>query len=89
VDRISAEEIPPFGKQNSISVMAIDNLPCELPREASAEFSRQLRDWVVPQLDKEHSSILEKATLARDGDLTLEFMYLKDYVSEEDSPSHA
>jgi len=89
VDRISAEEIPPFGKQNSISVMAIDNLPCELPREASAEFSRQLRDWVVPQLDKEHSSILEKATLARDGDLTLEFMYLKDYVSEEESPSHA
>lgn len=89
VDRESTEELPPFGKQNSLSVMAIDNLPCELPREASAEFARQLRDWVVPQLDKAHSPILEKATLARDGDLTLEYMYLKDYVSEEESPSHA
>jgi hypothetical protein len=89
VDRSTAEELPPFGKQDSISVMAIDNLPCELPREASAEFARQLRHWVVPELEKEHSPILEKATLARDGDLTLEYMYLKEYVTEEDSPNHA
>lgn len=89
VDRGTTEELPPFGKQNSLSVMAIDNLPCELPREASAEFARQLRDWVVPQLDKEHSTILEKATLARDGDLTLEYMYLKEYVSEDKSSSNA
>ena len=89
VDRSTAAELPPFGKQNSLSVMAIDNLPCELPREASSEFSRQLRDWVVPQLDREDSPILEKATLARDGDLTLEYMYLKDYVSETESSSHA
>lgn len=89
VDRVTAEELPPFGKQNSLSVMAIDNLPCELPREASAEFARQLRDWVIPELEQAHSPILEKATLARDGDLTLEYMYLKDYVTEEDLPSHA
>jgi saccharopine dehydrogenase (NAD+, L-lysine-forming) len=89
VDRSTAEELPPFGRQDSISVMAIDNLPCELPREASAEFSRQLRHWVVPALEKEHSPILEKATLARDGDLTLEYMYLKEYVSEENSPNRA
>ena len=89
VDRMTSEELPPFGKQDSISVMAIDNLPCELPREASAEFARQLRHWVVPALAEEHSPILEKATLARDGDLTLEYMYLKEYVTEEDSQRHA
>jgi alanine dehydrogenase len=89
VDRMTAEELPPFGKQNSLSVMAIDNLPCELPREASAEFARQLRDWVIPELEQAHSPILEKATLARDGDLTLEYMYLKNYVTEEDLPGHA
>lgn len=88
VDRNTGEELPPFGKQNSVSVMAIDNLPCELPREASAEFARQLRDWVIPELEKEHSPILERATLARDGDLTLEYMYLKDYVTEGDLPGH-
>jgi hypothetical protein len=82
VDRATGEELPPFGKQRSISVMAIDNLPCELPRESSAEFARQLREWVIPELGKDISSILEKATIARDGDLTLEFMYLSDYVSD-------
>ena len=82
VDRGTAKELPAFGKQDSISVMAIDNLPCELPRESSAEFARQLREWVIPELGKEISPILEKATIARDGDLTLEFMYLSDYVSD-------
>jgi saccharopine dehydrogenase (NAD+, L-lysine-forming) len=82
VDRATGEELPPFGKQDSISVMAIDNLPCELPRESSAEFARQLREWVIPELGKEISPILEKATIARDGDLTLEFMYLSDYVND-------
>ena len=81
VDRRTAEELPTFGKQDSISVMAIDNLPCELPRESSAEFARQLREWVIPELGKDISPILEKATIARDGDLTLEFMYLSDYVN--------
>lgn len=82
VDRATGEQLPPFGKQDSISVMAIDNLPCELPRESSAEFARQLREWVIPELGKEISPILEKATIARDGDLTLEFMYLSDYVND-------
>ncbi len=81
VDRMTGKELSPFGKQDSISVMAIDNLPCELPRESSAEFARQLREWVIPELGKDISSILEKATIARDGDLTLEFMYLSDYVN--------
>jgi len=82
VDRDTMQELPPFAKQHSISVMAIDNLPCELPRESSAEFSRQLREWVIPELYQVNSPILEKATIARDGDLTLEFMYLSDYVSD-------
>jgi hypothetical protein len=62
--------------------MAIDNLPCELPRESSEEFARQLQEWVVPELTRVNSPILEKATIARDGDLTLEFMYLSDYVND-------
>jgi alanine dehydrogenase len=82
VDRDTMQELPPFAKQHSISVMAIDNLPCELPRESSAEFARQLREWVIPELYQVNSPILEKATIARDGDLTLEFMYLSDYVSD-------
>lgn len=83
VDRKTGKELPPFSKQSSISVMAIDNLPCELPRESSFEFGKQLIEWVIPSLFEKNASILEKATVARDGDLTLEYMYLSDFVTEE------
>lgn len=83
VDRTTGEVISAFGSQSSISVMAIDNLPCELPREASLDFGNQLIKWVIPELTKEVSPILEGATIARDGDLTLEFMYLTDFVNSE------
>lgn len=83
VDRATGSEIPAFGSQTSISVMAIDNLPCELPRESSLEFGKQLEQWVIPALLEENAPILERATVARDGDLTLEFMYLREFVEFE------
>ncbi|MBN3581445.1 alanine dehydrogenase [Algoriphagus aestuarii] len=83
IDRNSGEAIDPFGSQTSISVMAIDNLPCELPRESSRDFGNQLIQWVIPELEKDTSPILEGATIARDGDLTLEFMYLTDFVNSQ------
>jgi saccharopine dehydrogenase (NAD+, L-lysine-forming) len=84
VERVTGTEIPAFGSQTSISVMAIDNLPCELPRESSRAFGQMLEQWVIPALLEENAPILERATVARDGDLTLEFMYLKDFVDSED-----
>jgi saccharopine dehydrogenase (NAD+, L-lysine-forming) len=86
IDRTSQEALPAFGSQTSISVMAIDNLPCELPREASREFGEQLTEWVIPALLEENAPILERATIARDGDLTLEFMYLTDFVHSDEAP---
>ena len=64
--------------------MAIDNLPCELPRESSQAFGQMLQKWVIPALLDGNAPILERATVARDGDLTLEFMYLKDFVNSEE-----
>lgn len=84
VDRQSGEKIPAFGSQTSISVMAIDNLPCELPRESSKEFGIHLTNWVIPALLEENSSILERGTIARDGDLTIEFIYLSDFIEEHE-----
>ncbi|WP_339867451.1 NAD(P)-dependent oxidoreductase [uncultured Algoriphagus sp.] len=84
VDRQTGEKIPAFGSQTSISVMAIDNLPCELPREASQEFGIQLMNWVIPALLDDNSGMLERATIARDGDLTIEFIYLNDFVNDYD-----
>jgi alanine dehydrogenase len=85
IDRNTQEALPAFGSQTSISVMAIDNLPCELPREASKEFGEQLTEWVIPALLEENAPILERATIARDGDLTLEFMHLTDFVHSDEA----
>jgi hypothetical protein len=84
IDRLTGRAISAFGSQTSISVMAIDNLPCELPVEASREFGENLSKWIIPELFKEISAMLERATIARDGDLTLEFMYLSDFLREDD-----
>jgi saccharopine dehydrogenase (NAD+, L-lysine forming) len=81
VDRETFQVLPPFGKQNSISVMAIDNLPTELPRNASEDFGNQLIKHFIPELLKEKSPVLDKATIAKEGDLTIEFIFLKDFVS--------
>ncbi len=73
---------PALSGEKYVTVMAIDNLPCELPRSASEEFGRDLIDRVLPLLigeDKEE--VIERATIARDGKLTKHFEYLTDYVN--------
>jgi len=81
IDRESFEVLPAFGKQTSISVMAIDNLPTELPRNASEDFGDQLIQHLIPELLKEESRVLDRATIAKEGDLTIEFIFLRDYVN--------
>jgi len=69
-----------FLNDGIIAVMAVDNLPCELSRDASEEFGYQLIDNIIPIL-RSDSSILNKATICRNGDLTENFEYLRDYIS--------
>jgi hypothetical protein len=66
---------------NTITVMSIDNLPCELPRDASEGFGKHLLERVIPLLlgeDKGH--VIYRATIARNGELTPRFAYLTDYI---------
>jgi alanine dehydrogenase len=73
---------PPFSDEGNISVMAVDNLPCELPRDASHDFGKELMARVIPDLvgeDKEQ--IIERATIAEAGELTKGFKYLSDFVA--------
>ncbi len=72
---------PPFSDEGNISVMAVDNLPCELPRNASEDFGKDLIAHVIPAMLKpEAGDIIDRATIARDGKLTEKFSYLQDYV---------
>jgi hypothetical protein len=65
--------------------MAVDNLPCELPRSASEEFGKDLIDRILkPLFIDDDEGIIERATIAKDGALTENFKYLSDYVSRKD-----
>lgn len=74
----------PFSDEHNITVMAIDNLPGELPRDASRDFGVQLMKNVFPHLLKgEESPIIENGTIAKEGKLTPNYSYLEDYVKGE------
>ncbi|TGE21568.1 alanine dehydrogenase [Hymenobacter aquaticus] len=71
----------PCSRPGNITMMAVDNLPCELPRNASRDFGRQLLDNVFPHLLADDADqVIERATIARNGQLTERYQYLSDYV---------
>lgn len=70
-----------FMSKEAIGVMAVDNLPCELPRDASEDFGNELLTKVLPSLiEKDTDTIIERATICENGALTSYFSYLQDYV---------
>ncbi|MFT2010733.1 NAD(P)-dependent oxidoreductase [Pontibacter sp. 13R65] len=74
---------PPYSNSRNITVMAVDNLPCELPRNASRDFSRQLLDRVIPHLfNGDKDGILQRGTIATGGRLTDRYAYLQDFVDK-------
>ena len=74
---------PAYSRPTNITEMAVDNLPCELPRNASRDFGRQLIDMVLPHLlGDDAAGVIARATIATDGRLTEPYQYLSDYVAK-------
>lgn len=70
-----------FTNTNAIAVMAVDNLPCELPRDASVGFGESFLKHVIPAFfNGDKDGVLERARMTQDGKLTKRFAYLQDYV---------
>ena len=70
-----------FNAENAITVMAVDNLPCELPKDASDSFGAMFIEHIIPAFfNGDASGILERACMARDGKLAQRYSYLQDYV---------
>lgn len=70
-----------FDAENAITVMAVDNLPCELPKDASEGFGEMFLEHVLPAFyNQDEKGILKRAKITHNGKLMDRFKYLKDYV---------
>jgi len=66
----------------AIVVMAVDNLPCELPKDASEGFGEMFMEHVIPAFfNKDKDGLLLRAKITENGKLTPRFSYLQDYVN--------
>jgi len=79
VDRLTGEKTAPY-LDGSIDLMAVGNLPNELPRDASRFFGEQLIKHVLSNLVNGGSEVIERATILKQGELTPHFEYLEDYA---------
>ncbi len=79
VDKFTGKITPPY-LANAVDVMAVGNLPNELPRDASRYFGEQLIKFILKDLINEGSKIIADATIVKKGKLTNGFSYMKKYA---------
>ena len=80
-DPITQQETAPF-QPHSIDIMSIDNLPNELPRDASQAFGEQFIEHVLEELiGIKHGDMITRATICEAGHLGRDFGYLKEWVA--------
>jgi saccharopine dehydrogenase (NAD+, L-lysine-forming) len=79
-DKILHKEVAPF-QAHTIDMMSIDNLPNELPRDASADFGRQFIEHVLPELFDNQVDMIHRASITTaKGTLNEPYLYLSDYA---------
>jgi alanine dehydrogenase len=79
-DPVSESETD-FTDPDAIAVMAVDNLPCELPRDASIGFGDAFLKNVIPAFfNGDKNGVLHRARMTQNGKLTERYSYLQDYV---------
>ena len=70
-----------FLDENALAVMAVDNLPCELPRDSSEMFGEMFLKYVIPSFfNNDQENILKNSKITSEGSLTDRFLYLSDYI---------
>lgn len=70
-----------YKNENAITVMAVDNLPCELPKDASEGFGELFLEHVIPAFfNGDQDGVLARAKMTENGQLTERYSYLQDFV---------
>jgi alanine dehydrogenase len=80
VDKLSGMKTKPY-LSSSVDIMAVSNLPNELPRDASRFFGEQLIKHVLGDMLEGGSNIIDHATILQNGKLTIPFKYMEDYAA--------
>jgi saccharopine dehydrogenase (NAD+, L-lysine-forming) len=80
IDKTTFEKTVPY-LPNGVDVMAVGNLPNELPRDASKYFGEQLIKFVLPELLGGESAMIKRATIVNEGELTEAYNYLCNYAA--------
>lgn len=78
VDKVSRAKVKPY-QPGAIDIMAVGNLPNELPRDASRYFGEQLLKFIIPDLLKDGSAVITRATMVKEGKITTPYLYLSEY----------
>lgn len=74
-----------YSSKRNVTVMAVDNLPCELPKDASLDFGNNLIEKVLPHLfGDDEEDVIKRATITEKGNLTEKFKYLSGYLTEKE-----
>lgn len=81
-DPLTQKEVP-YSDKNALMVMAVDNLPCELPKDASEDFGNELIKYIFPALFIEDpDDIIGRGSETNlQGSLNPLFQYLEEYVN--------
>jgi hypothetical protein len=67
--------------KDAIAVMAVDNLPCELPKDASEGFGDNFAKFVIPAFfNNDKDGVLQRAKMTENGKIIGRYSYLQDYV---------
>lgn len=82
VDKITFKKTDPY-LPGSVDMMAVGNLPNELPRDASRYFGEQLLKHVLSDLIEGKSAVIENATIVNEGKLTAVYEYMRGYAEEK------
>lgn len=82
-DPKTGQKTEPFG-DHVVDMMTIDNLPNELPRDASLSFGNQFIKNILPELLNPDSDVIKRASVTENGDLGPHFEYLREYLNGEE-----
>ncbi|MGB0839527.1 MAG: NAD(P)-dependent oxidoreductase [Chitinophagales bacterium] len=78
-DPVNEKEMDPY-QPTGVDIMSIDNLPNELPRDASVGFGKMMQETIIPELLKANSAIISGARITKNGHLCKRYGYLQNYV---------